>query len=241
MALSESEQERYQRQLIVDGWDQEKLSRSRVLIVGAGGLGGISAIYLAAAGVGHIRICDSDQVELSNLNRQILYSSDDIGKSKADSAAKRLLALNPGINVESVQERLTDENAIRLLRGFDLIIDGLDNHEGRLVLNNAAHELEIPYIYAAINEWQGQLAFINPLRTACLACLFQHEMINQSPVPVFGALPGIIGSMQATLAIRYLISGIAPFSNILKIFHADTSAIETVQFGKNPACPVCGK
>jgi len=241
MPLSKSEIERYQRQLLVDGWDQEKLKNSRVLVVGAGGLGGISATYLASAGVGHLRVCDSDTVELSNLNRQIVFTTEDIGRPKAYLLAKRLSAQNPEIEVETVSDRLTGANARELTAGFDLVVDGLDNHSDRLKLNRASVDFQIPYIYGAINEWLGQLSFFNPPKTACLACLMPGELPNQKPTPVFGALPGVIGSLQATLALRYLMTGENPLANTLLIFRADAMAFETVTYEKRPGCEVCGK
>ena len=241
MSLSKSEIERYQRQLLVDGWDQERLKSARVLIVGVGGLGGISATYLAAAGVGHLRICDSDSVEQSNLNRQILFTAEDIGKPKAALVARRLSAQNPEIEIEAVSDKLTEANVSGLASGCDLIIDGLDNHSDRLKLNKASFALNIPFVYGAINEWLGQLSLFNPPQTACLACLMSEEL--QSPVvtPVFGALPGVIGSLQATLALRYLMTGKNPVSNALLIFRGDTLTFETVTFERRPGCGVCGK
>jgi len=241
MPLSQSEIERYQRQLLVDSWDQERLKSARVLVVGVGGLGGISATYLAAAGVGNLRICDSDRVELSNLNRQILFTAEDIGKPKAALVAKRLSAQNPEIKIEAISDKLIETNAGELASGCDLIIDGLDNHSDRLTLNKASFDLDIPFIYGAINEWQGQLSFFNPPKTACLACLMPEELHGPRPTPVFGALPGVIGSLQATLALWYLMTGENPLSNALLIFHADTMAFETVTFEKRPGCGVCGK
>ena len=231
--------ERYQRQLLVDGWNQESLKSARVLIVGVGGLGGVNATYLAAAGVGHLRICDSDRVELSNLNRQILFTTEDIGKPKAALSAKRLSAQNPEIKIESISDKLTEKNGAELASGCDLIIDGLDNHPDRLILNRVSYDLNIPYVYGAIYEWQGQVSFFNPPKTACLACLLPDDMKGPEPVPVFGALPGAIASLQATLAIRYLVTGIAPISNLLLIFRADTMSFETVTFDRNPKCRVC--
>lgn len=241
MPLSKSEIERYQRQLLVDSWDQTRLKNARVLVVGVGGLGGISATYLAAAGVGHLRICDSDTVELSNLNRQILFTAEDIGKPKAALVAKRLSAQNREIKIETVSDKLIETNAGELASGCDLIIDGLDNHSDRLTLNKASFDLDIPFIYGAINEWQGQLSFFNPPKTACLACLMPEELHGPRPTPVFGALPGVIGSLQATLALRYLMTGENPLSNTLLIFRADTMAFETVTFERRPGCGVCGK
>jgi molybdopterin/thiamine biosynthesis adenylyltransferase len=240
MPLSKAEIERYQRQLLIDGWDQERLKSARVLVVGVGGLGGISAAYLAAAGVGHLRICDSDRVELSNLNRQILFISEDIGQPKATLVAKRLSAQNPKIEVEAIADRLTETNARELASGCDLIVDGLDNHSDRLILNRASFDLGVPFVYGAINEWLGQVSLFNPPKTACLACLMPEELPNQKPTPVFGALPGTIGSLQATLALRYLMTGENPLSNALLIYHADTLAFETVTFERRPGCAVCG-
>ena len=241
MALSISEFERYQRQILADGWNQEKLKRARVLVVGVGGLGGISAMYLAAAGVGYLRICDSDKLELSNLNRQILFTTGDVGRPKAILAVKRLSALNPEIEIEAISDTLTSANAGELASGCDLIVDGLDNHSGRLILNRASFELGIPYVYGAINEWLGQLSFFHPPMTACLACLMPEERQHSEPTPAFGALPGAIGSYQATLALRYLMTGEEPAPNTLLICRADTMAFERVTFERRPGCGVCGK
>ena len=201
----------------------------------------MSATYLAAAGVGYLRICDSDRVELSNLNRQILFTTEDIGKPKAALVAKRLSAQNPEIHIEAIADKLTETSASELASGCDLIIDGLDNHSDRLKLNNASFDLNIPFIYGAINEWLGQLSFFNPPKTACLACLLPEELQNPKPTPVFGALPGVIGSLQATLALRYLMTGENFVSNALLIFRADTIAFKTVTFERRPGCGVCGK
>jgi molybdopterin/thiamine biosynthesis adenylyltransferase len=241
MPLSKLEIERYHRQLMVDGWDQERLKRARVLVVGVGGLGGVSATYLAEAGVGYLRICDSDKVELSNLNRQILYTDADIGKPKAILAAKRLSAQNPEIEIEAVLDSLTETNAGELASGCDLIIDGLDSHSDRLKLNKASFDLNIPYIYGAISEWLGQLSFFNPPKTACLACLMPGELRDPEPTPVFGALAAAVASLQTTLALRYLMTGEIPAANALLIFRADTIVFEKVTFERRPGCGVCGE
>jgi adenylyltransferase/sulfurtransferase len=225
---------------MVDGWDQERIQRARVLVAGVGGLGGVSATYLAEAGVGYLRICDSDKVELSNLNRQILYTDADIGKPKAILAAKRLSAQNPEIEIEAVLDTLTETNAGELASGCDLIIDGLDSHSDRLKLNKASFDLNIPYIYGAISEWLGQLSFFNPPKTACLACLMPGELEIPESTPVFGALAATVGSLQATLALRYLMTGEIPAANALLIFRADTMAFEKVMYERRPGCGVCG-
>lgn len=269
MSLSKSEIERYQRQLIVDGWDQGRLVRARVLVVGAGGLGGISSMYLAAAGVGRLRICDSDMVELSNLNRQIVYGAGDVGKPKAALIAERLSAQNPEIKIEAVSDKLTDANAAKLAAGCDVIVDGLDNHADRLILNKASLALRIPFVYGAINEWLGQTSLFEAPKTACLACLMPEAggapgsggtgasgatagpgaaiapgsaaASPPGPTPVFGAMPGTIGALQATLALRFLLTGENPVANTLLFFRADTMVFERVSFEKRIDCPVCGK
>ncbi len=241
MPLSQSELYRYQRQLIIDGWDQDKLKSSRVLIVGLGGLGGVTATYLAAAGVGHLRICDSDMVEISNLNRQILFSNDDIAKSKAIIAQQRLSAFNPDIEVESSTDKITIKSAAEMAFGCKLVVDGLDNHKDRLILNQTCLDLKIPFVYGAINEWLGQTSFFAPPQTPCLACILPDDIKSPRPTPVFGALAAVIASIQATTAIRYLMTGESPLSGKLLIYHADMMSFETVEFDKNPRCPVCSK
>lgn len=240
MPLSNSEKERYRRQILVDNWDQEKLKNACILIVGLGGLGGVTATYLAAAGVGRLRLCDCDRVELSNLNRQTLFSTKDIGKSKVLLAQKTLSALNPDIQIGCSTDKINDDNISRLASGCNLIIDGLDNHKDRLILNQASFDLKIPYIYGAINEWQGQVSFFAPPQTPCLACLLPTDIKGPKLTPVFGALTGAIGSIQATLAIRYLMTDQSPLSGSLLIYHADTMAFETLALDKNPRCSVCG-
>jgi molybdopterin-synthase adenylyltransferase len=240
MSISNSELERYQRQLLIEDWDQDKLRNATVVVVGLGGLGSISSTYLAAAGVGNIRICDSDIVELSNLNRQILFSTEDIGKAKAIQAAKRLSTLNPDIKIEPISDKLTVNNVGEIVSGCDLIIDGLDNHADRLTLNRTSYNLKIPFIYGAINEWQGQVGFFNPPDTPCLACIMPGEFKSLKPIPVFGALPGSIGIIQATLALEYLIRGESPLSGKLLIYHADRMTFDTVVLEKKIGCRVCG-
>jgi len=240
MALNDSERERYRRQLPVDGWNQERLQNCKVLIVGLGGLGGISATYLAAAGVGHLRLCDSDKVELSNLNRQILYSINNIDQSKAVQARKRLAALNPEITIEALAERLTDKNAAEYAKGCDLIIDGLDNQESRILLNQISFNLKIPFIYGAVDGWQGQIGYFSPPFTPCLSCIMPEPPPSERTIPVFGALPGMVGCMQATIGLQYLMSGQTPLSGKMLIINADTFSFDTISYDRNPSCPVCG-
>lgn len=240
MGLSDSEKERYRRQLLVEGWHQESLKNSKVLVVGLGGIGSTCASYLASAGIGFLRLCDSDKVELSNLNRQILYSTNNLGQSKVIQAQKRLSALNPDITIQTVNERLTQKNAAEYVKDCHLIIDCLDNHESRAILNIISVELRIPFIHGAIDDWQGQLGFFRPPLTPCLACIMPDFVDKGRVTPVFGALPGLIGCMQATAAIHYLMSGQAQLAGKLLVINADTMSFEKITFDRNPNCPVCG-
>ncbi len=241
MTLSQQELTRYSRQLIVDDWNQEKLRQSKILIVGIGGLGGVTATYLAAAGVGEIRLIDYDDIDLSNLNRQILYSTDDIGKSKVQIAYQRLSKLNPDINIVPVNRQIDNANISDLAAGCDLVIDGLDNHESRLIVNLAAIRTHIPYLYAAVNGWLGQVSLFAPPDTGCLACLMPEMPNIQSPTPVFGAMPGIIGSMQAIEALKYLMGIGSSLLNRLLIFNGKSQLMELLELTPNSSCKVCPK
>lgn len=239
MDLSPLDLTRYSRQLIIEGWNQEKLHQSKILIVGIGGLGGVTATYLAAAGVGEIRLVDFDAVELSNLNRQILFSTDDIGKLKVETARQKLALLNPQIKIVAYDFRANNESLRRISSGCNLIIDGLDNHASRLEINQAACDTHIPYLYAAVNEWLGQLSLFAPPQTGCLACLMPELPNAQSPTPVFGAMPGVVGSIQALEALKYLMEIGSSLQNRLLIYHGDTQHSELLEIAANPNCNVC--
>lgn len=239
MSLSPQELSRYSRQVLIDGWNQEKLRQSKILICGIGGLGGVTATYLAAAGVGEIRLVDFDDVELSNLNRQILYSTDDIGKSKVQVAGQRLLALNPDVKIVTRACRIDDDNISDLVSGCDLVIDGFDNHSSRLTLNRAAYETRIPYLYAAVDGWLGQVSLFAPPQTGCLACLMPDLVNSQSPIPVIGAMAGLIGSIQANEALKCLMGIGSLLLNQLLIYHGDTQQTELLSLTPNPLCKIC--
>jgi molybdopterin-synthase adenylyltransferase len=239
MIMSRSELQRYSRQLGVEGWNQEKLSRAKVLVVGVGGLGGIASAYLAAAGIGEIRICDYDKLELSNLNRQILYSTEQIGRPKIELAQKRLSEINPEIKVVAIDGRLNESNFEEYSSGCDLIIDGLDNHADRLLLNKAAFKAGIPYIYAAVNAWQGLVSVFSPPKTPCLACIMPDKKAIDLPPQIFGAIPGVAGSLEAIEAIKYLVGTGEPLANKLLVFNGLNQEFSLITIEKNPRCPVC--
>ncbi len=243
MKLSANERERYDRQIIIPDVGergQQKLKCSRVVIAGAGGLGSPAALYLAAAGIGNIRLIDHDIVELSNLNRQILHGTGDIGKPKIESAAMKISALNPHVNFESVSETVTVANASRLVADADLIVDALDNLETRLALNRAAVACRIPFIHGAVSGFEGRAMTVIPHRTACLGCLYKGP-VKKEKFPVAGVTPAVIGSLQATEALKYLLNLGSLLTDRLLIYDGLNLKFDEFQVKKNPACDVCGK
>jgi molybdopterin/thiamine biosynthesis adenylyltransferase len=238
---SEGEMERYSRQILIPGWNQEKLKQSTALIVGLGGMGSASALYLAAAGVGRLRLCDGSRVESSDLNRQILYGESSVGFLKVDEAGQRIAALNPSVKVEKVNVWLDSDKADELVEGCQVIVDGLDNLESRFILNRESFKKRIPYIYGAVHGWLGYAGFLHPPQTGCLACLMQPNLCRSELVPVFGAVPGIIGLVQATEAIKW-IQGITPsLLGRLLIYDGLQFTFDIVRVEKNPSCPLCSK
>jgi sulfur-carrier protein adenylyltransferase/sulfurtransferase len=243
------EVQRYARHIIlpmIGGAGQRKLLDASVLCIGAGGLGSPVAMYLAAAGVGRLGVLDFDRVDLSNLQRQILHSTGDVGRSKVDSAVDRLRAINPGVEVVGHDTVLTSGNAFEILGGYDVVVDGTDNFPVRYLVNDATQMLGKPLVYGSIYQFDGQATVFLPGRDSpCYRCLFP-----QPPPPgtvpscaeggVFGVLPGIVGSIQATEAIK-LITGVGtPLVGRLLIFDALEMEFTTVKVRWDPECPVCG-
>jgi adenylyltransferase/sulfurtransferase len=239
--LREEEKERYGRQLLIPGWDQEKLAAAKVLIVGLGGLGSASALYLAAAGVGKLRICDGDRVERSDLNRQILYSESSLGSPKVEEASRRIAGLNPLVSVEKRGVFMNSGNVAGIIAGCQVIIDGLDNLASRFVLNEEAFRQRIPFVYGAVQGWQGYVGLFHPPRTACLACLMRPDLAGRQRVPVSGATPGTIGLIQANEAIKLLLGMSSSLLGRLLIYDGRELSFETIGLEKNPACPVCAE
>jgi molybdopterin/thiamine biosynthesis adenylyltransferase len=239
--LSAEELERYKRQIMIQGLGeegQEKLKRARVFLAGVGGLGSPAALYLAAAGVGNLRIVDSDVVELTNLNRQILHWTKDVGRNKVDSAGSKLRELNPQVNVETIKERISEDNVRDLLSGYDLIVDAMDNLPTRYLLNQAAMEKKIPLFHGAIRGFEGRAMTIIPGKTACLMCIYQGVNISEK-VPVIGVTPAIIASIQATEAIKY-ITGIGQLlTNRFLVYDGLNMRFTEVRVSRNPACKHC--
>ncbi len=233
---------RYTRQLLIGGWDasaQERLRTARVFIAGAGGLGSPLLMYLAAAGVGNLIVCDYDRVDRTNLNRQTLHNDSRIGQPKADSARQTLESLNPTINITAISERITGANAARLTVDADILVDCLDNIDARLHLNAVAVERGIPMVHAGIHGLHGQITFIHPPDTPCLACFFPRERAK-GPVPVLGATAGILGAMQAMETLKYLTGIGENLRNRLLFFDGMDMNSATVKISRNPKCRVCG-
>ncbi|MBC8334407.1 MAG: molybdopterin-synthase adenylyltransferase MoeB [Anaerolineales bacterium] len=246
--LSHEEILRYSRHLLIPevGMDgQQKLKDSSVLIIGTGGLGSPVALYLAAAGIGRIGLVDFDVVDESNLQRQIIHSLDRVGELKIESARARMLGLNPGIQVDVYNEPFTSGNAMRIATGYDLIIDGTDNFPTRYLSNDVAVFLGIPNIYGSIFRFDGQASVFYAKEGPCYRCLFP-EPPPPGLVPscaeggVLGILPGTIGTIQATEAIKVLLGIGSPLIGKLLLYNALDMSFDFVKLKKNPACTVCG-
>jgi thiazole biosynthesis adenylyltransferase ThiF len=249
MALTEQQIERYSRQIILEevgGTGQEKLLSSKVLIVGAGGLGAPAALYLAAAGVGTIGIIDSDKVDLTNLQRQIIHHTDDVGVEKTASAENKMRAINPDITVKTYQARVTAENISEIIRRYDFVIDGTDNFPAKFLINDACYFEKVPFSHAGILRFYGQLMTILPGETTCYRCVFRSPpptgvVPSCSEAGVLGALAGVIGSLQATEALKYLLGVGKLLTSMLLTYDALEMDFRAVELNRNPNCPLCGE
>jgi len=238
--MSDKEKGRYLRQLGLEEWNQEKLKSARVFVAGVGGLGSASSLYLTAAGVGLLRLCDFDRVELSDLNRQVLYSEQSLGKLKVEEARLRLAALNPEVKIETLSEKIGERNIEHLAAGCDLIMDGLDNMETRFLLNSYSVQKKLPYLFGAINGWEGMASVIHPPWTGCLACLMPSLPSPSGLIPVPGFVPGMIGLIQAAEACKHLMGVQGTLLGRLLIYDSRALTFDLIDWEKNPACPVCG-
>jgi len=238
--LTANELKRYERQIRVFGEDgQERLKNAKVFIAGAGGLGSAISIYLAAAGIGRIRIVDHEKTELSNLNRQILHWDKDVGKRKAASAEEKLKKINPYVRVEAVSETIEENNILELVDDFDLIVDAMDNFHTRYLLNRIAIVKNIPFFHGAINGLYGQATTIIPVKTACLKCIFP-EPPPLMTFPMIGATCGVIGCIQVTEVIKYIVKMGGFLENKLLLWDGLNARIDKVELERNPSCEDCG-
>ena len=236
------ELERYSRQLNLPGWGkpgQEKLKAATVFVAGAGGLGSPACLYLAAAGVGRLVIADHDKVEMSNLNRQVLHNDGRLNSPKAASAAATIRALNPQVEVVAMGEEITNGNVDRLAAGASILLDCLDDFPSRYVLNRCALRMRVPMVHAAISGMEGHLLFIRPGETACLRCVFRDGP-SRGVFPVLGAVPGVMGSMEALEALKYLTGTGGPQGGSMLIFDGATGEFRRMTVARDPKCPDCG-
>jgi molybdopterin/thiamine biosynthesis adenylyltransferase/rhodanese-related sulfurtransferase len=247
--LTAEQRERYSRHLLLPevGMDgQQKLLDAKVLLLGAGGLGSPAALYLAAAGVGTLGIVDNDEVDLSNLQRQVIHSSERIGVPKVDSAEQTITALNPDVKVQKYPVRLGADNIVEIISGYDVVVDGLDNFPSRYLLNDASVRLGIPVVSAAILGFEGQLSVFKPHDGPCYRCLF--------PVPppaelapscgangVLGVLPGTMGLLQATEVIKLILGEGDPLVGRLLMYDALAATVTEVKVRRDPDCPICSR
>jgi molybdopterin/thiamine biosynthesis adenylyltransferase/rhodanese-related sulfurtransferase len=248
--LTDAQRDRYSRHLLlpeVGDKGQEKLLKARVLLLGAGGLGSPAALYLAAAGVGTLGLVDADTVDTSNLQRQILHGSDRVGTPKVDSAEKTITNLNPDVKVVKFQERLDSSNIDRILdQGWDVIVDGVDNFPTRYLLNDATVWKKIPVVHGSIFRFDGQVTTFDAEKGPCYRCLYPepppaHLAPSCAEAGVLGVLPGIIGTVQATEAIKIILGEGDPLIGRLLTYDSLKMSFRTLRLRKDKTCPVCGE
>ncbi|PIB23955.1 molybdopterin biosynthesis protein MoeB [Amylibacter kogurei] len=247
--FSDTELERYARHIVlreIGGAGQTKLSKARVLIIGAGGLGSPVLQYLAAAGVGTIGVIDDDTVSLSNLQRQVLFDEDQLDKPKVFAAQQRLHAINPHVEVLPYHRRLEEKDARDLIGEFDLVLDGCDNFKTRSMVNAACVATDVPLISGAISQWEGQVSLFHPkIGSPCYACVFDKEpSAGQAPscaeAGVMGALPGIVGAMMATEAIKYITGAGKTLTGEMIFVDALFGENRKMKLSRRADCAVCG-
>ncbi len=249
MMLTDEQIERYQRHIAlkeVGGKGQRKLLDGRVLIIGVGGLGAPAALYLAAAGVGTIGLVDADAVDLTNLQRQVSHFTPDIGKAKVVSAREKMVAINPGIKVNTYQEWAHAGNITDIIRDYHFVIDGTDNFAAKFLINDACVLAGIPYSHAGILRFDGQSITVRPGESACYRCIFpspppKDAIPTCSQAGVIGVLPGVLGLIQATEAIKFLLGKGDLLTGRLLIYNALQMSFDVIQIKKNPKCPLCGE
>ena len=245
--LSERERARYARHLVlpqIGEEGQKKLKATRVLIVGVGGLGSAIALYLAGAGVGRIGVVDEDVVGFSNLQRQVLYGESTLDRPKTESATSRLTDLNRNVEVITFPRRFEHEVGQQIAREYDLIVDGTDNFETRYAINDVCLALGIPYVYGAIFRLEGQASLLCTADGPCYRCLFPEPpapetIMTGKQAGILGAVPGTIGTLQATEAIKWIVGIGAPLVGRLLVYDAAGMRFEEISIEKNPMCPAC--
>ena len=247
--LTPDELARYSRHLIlpdVGEQGQQLLKSARVLLVGAGGLGSPCALYLAAAGVGTLGIVDSDEVDMTNLQRQVLYGTSDVGERKTEAASARIRDINPHVKVEEFDARLNAANAVGIVRGFDIVVDGSDNFSTRYLLNDVAIMLGIPDVFGSVHRFEGQVSVFSAAGGPCYRCLFREPpepgaVPNCAEAGGFGVLPGIVGTLQATEVIKLILGIGEPLIGRLLLIDALEMKFRSIELRRDPGCPSCGE
>ena len=242
--LTGEELTRYSRQIMIPNWNvkgQLKLKNAKVTIVGVGGLGCPVALYLTAAGIGRITLIDKEKIELSNLNRQILHWSVDIGKFKTFSAIEKLSKLNPSIKFESYEEEIEGESIRELIKGSNVVVDCLDNWKTRFILNEACVSERIPLVHAGVHSWYGQITTIMPGKGPCLKCILPKTPKEEEKFPVLGVTAGVLGLLEALEAIKIIVGLGNPLIGRILFFDGETSSFQEAQVQRKKDCPVCGE
>jgi len=244
MKLTSEELERYDRQIRIKGLGktgQVMLKRARVTVAGAGGLGCPASLYLVAAGVGYLAIVDKESVELSNLNRQVLHWGGDVGKLKSVSVIEKLHQLNPEVKVKAVPMLITPENARELIRGFTVVVDGMDNWQTRFILNKACVQENVPFVHAGVYSLYGQITTILPGKGPCLQCILPKIPPEEEKFPILGATAGTLALLEALEAIK-VITGIGePLVGRMIHFDGEAMSFQEITVERRTDCPVCGK
>jgi molybdopterin/thiamine biosynthesis adenylyltransferase len=249
VSLGEEQIERYSRQIIlpeIGGKGQERLLASKVLLVGAGGLGSPAGLYLAAAGVGEIGVIDADAVDRTNLQRQIFHATPDLGRPKVDSASERMRTINPGVFVRGYEERLTADNALHILEQYDFVIDGTDSFASKFLVADACHFARKAYSHAGILRFEGQTMTVIPGETSCYRCVFEAPpppgvVPSCAQAGVLGVVAGVVGTIQATEAIKHLLGIGELLTGRLLVYDALEMKFRMVSVGRNRECPLCGQ
>jgi adenylyltransferase/sulfurtransferase len=241
--LNDYDLKRYDRQMMIRGFGeagQKKLKNTKVFVAGCGGLGSPISYYLAAAGFGHIVICDMDVVDLSNLNRQILHWDSNIGELKVKSGYEKLVQANPEIDVTPLNIKIDADNVYELTHDCDIIMDAMDNFETRYLLNRASLQHKIPYIYASVWGLEGRATTLVPDKTPCLECIFPKAPPKEK-FPILGATAGVMGTIQATEAVKVTLGIGQTLENRLLIYDGEYMQFHEIKIDRNPECPACGK
>ncbi len=248
MNFTEEQITRYSRHILlpeVGGKGQRKIAQAKILLVGAGGLGSPAALYLAAAGVGTIGLIDSDVVDLSNLQRQVIHHTPDVGRPKVTSAKEKIQALNPDVSVETYEDRLTSKNALDVVKRYDVVIDGVDNFPAKFLINDACFFADKPLVHGGILRFDGRVMTIIPRTSACYRCVFKTPpppglVASCQEAGVIGVLAGIIGTLQATEALKLVLGIGRPLTDRMLDFDARRTAFREIKTRRNLNCPLCG-